>query len=392
MYTARDLFADRRAAMTAVERALAACYESRGYDEISTPILEDFSMFSGSATALDPKRIFKLVDNGEVLVIRPDSTAPIGRIVGTKLGEAPLPLRLWYNQEVLRAGGSQTELSQCGIELIGAEGIRAEIELVDTAAGALSAAGLSDFKIELGHAGIFRNLIKDLPLSAEDAERLRRAVEAKNSAEVNEVLGSVKGFERETEALRRLPMLFGGAEIFAEAEQLIKQPAAAEAVAFLKAVCTALGYLGCGDRIIADLGLVNNMNYYTGMILGGYASGTGERVLSGGRYGGLLGQYGKNLSATGFAVNIDAVCDALEKNGAATPAAVPDIMIWYGARGLQEAYETAAELRNGGKRVEMSTLGSLDETVKRAWDKGIPLVLAVGGETRYIETGRGTKI
>ena len=139
MYTARDLFSGRRDLMTAVDRIISSCYSQRGYTEISTPMLEEFSMFSGSNTPLDPKRTFKLIDNGEIMVIRPDSTAPIGRIVATKITDEPLPLRLRYSQEVLIAGGDGTETSQCGIELIGADGIRADVELIDTAVAALQA-------------------------------------------------------------------------------------------------------------------------------------------------------------------------------------------------------------------------------------------------------------
>ncbi|MBR6740910.1 MAG: ATP phosphoribosyltransferase regulatory subunit [Clostridia bacterium] len=381
MYTARDLFSGRREIMTAIERNISNCYKQRGYTEISTPMLEEFSMFSGSNTPLDSKRTFKLIDDGEIMVIRPDSTAPIGRIVATKISDQPLPLRLRYSQEVLIAGSDCTETSQCGIELIGADGIRADVELIETAVAALDAAGAEGFKIELGHAGIFRNLIKDIPLTKEDTERLRRAIEVKNTAEVNRVLDGYGGYE--TAAIRRLPRLFGGREVFAQARELILQPEAAEAVKYLESVYSMLEDIGCGEYIMADLALVNNMNYYTGVILGAYAEGSGERVLSGGRYDGLLEHYGKNLSATGFAVNLDALCRTLDRE----VKTVSDIMVWYAEGRAERAYSLSDELRRDGKTVELSTFESLEKSISTAKDKGIPCLIAIDSDERYLKNG-----
>ena len=121
--------------------------------------------------------------------------------------------------------------------------------------------------------------------------------------------------------------MFGGREVFAEAAELIKTEAALEQLLYLRLVYDKLEMLGLEDKIVLDLGLVNHMEYYTGIILGGYAAGTGEKVLSGGRYGALYKKYGMNVSATGFAVNIDAVCDALGKNGINAEPNPPEVMI-----------------------------------------------------------------
>ena len=91
------------------------------------------------------------------MVMRPDCTTPIARVAATKLRSVPLPQRLYYDQTVFRseAGhrGGSSEIAQCGVELIGAAGPKADLEMVALGVDALRACGLKQFHIELGHAG-----------------------------------------------------------------------------------------------------------------------------------------------------------------------------------------------------------------------------------------------
>lgn len=103
---------------------------------------------------------------GRLLVLRPDSTLPIARIAATRLKGAELPIRLYYNQNVFsrrkKLTGRNDETSQSGIELIGVNGIRADIEVIETAIEALKVCGAPDYKIEIGHAGFFKALCDEL--------------------------------------------------------------------------------------------------------------------------------------------------------------------------------------------------------------------------------------
>ena len=378
-----DLLYNRCALIRRVEKSLIECYALRGYKEVMTPLLEYYDVFAYAENTLDHGDIYKLVDGGNILVIRPDSTTPIGRLVATKLSDSPLPIRLYYSQDVVRFGNGHSgskQIRQSGVELIGADGAKADIEIAETAIRALEAAGLDNFKLELGHAGIFKALTARIDFSADDLEQVRKLIEVKNYPALNDVLGTyAEKYPSECEAISRLPRLFGGREVFDEAAALVKENFAAEQIEYLKHIYNLLDGLGFGEKIVLDLGLVHHMDYYTGVIIGGYASGSGERVLSGGRYGALYEKYGMNISATGFAVNVDAVCDALEKTFGVEKSPPPDVMIFYAPGNEVKAYQIAEEYRRSGICAEMSVAETLEEAVGRAKEKGIKKLVCCDG-------------
>ncbi len=81
-------------------------------------------------------------------------------MAATKLKGQPLPQRLYYDQTVFRSGqahqGGSIEIAQCGIEMIGAVGEKADLEIVVMAVDTLRACGMKRFHIEVGHAGFYR--------------------------------------------------------------------------------------------------------------------------------------------------------------------------------------------------------------------------------------------
>ena len=120
----RDLLFEECLARREVTGRLAELFASRGYAEVMTPALEYYEMFAGEMAGMPQESLYKLCDNhGRLLVMRPDSTMPIARLVGARLKDAPLPLRLYYAQTVYRAtpsmSGRSDEIMQSGIELLG---------------------------------------------------------------------------------------------------------------------------------------------------------------------------------------------------------------------------------------------------------------------------------
>ncbi|MDE6019842.1 MAG: ATP phosphoribosyltransferase regulatory subunit, partial [Ruminococcus sp.] len=76
-------------------------FKSKGYYELTTPALEFYDVFQTESGHYPQERLYKLTDSkGRLLVMRPESTMPIARVVATRLRDASLPLRLFYNQSV----------------------------------------------------------------------------------------------------------------------------------------------------------------------------------------------------------------------------------------------------------------------------------------------------
>ena len=138
-----------------------------------------------------------------------------------------------------------------------------------------------------------------------------------------------------------------------------------------------LSAAGYGNCVRFDLGLVHQLDYYTGLVFRGFAEGAGAPVLSGGRYDGLMEQFGRKAEATGFAVDVDAV-------GACLTVETPQLetVIHYGPGLLAQAL-AVVDGRPAGS-CELSPCRTLDSTMNLAREKGARqvLLLDLEGERR----------
>lgn len=366
-----------------MEHTIHKIFEGRGYSEVVTPGLEFYDVFNLNSRYFPQENLYKLVDSkGRLLVVRPDSTMPIARIVATRLREAALPLRLFYNQSVYSSNrslaGRSDEMVQTGIELIGSASKKADLEVLSTAIEVLFACDEKKFSLEIGDIGFFRELVSQLHVDETTQENIRRLIEVKNYPALNDLLDSI-GDNKITNALKMLPRLFGGEEVFERASSLFCDERIEKILANLKSIFTALSKLGHNGKITVDLGIVNRIDYYTGVVMKGYLQGCGEAVLSGGRYDKLIADFGYDVPATGFAVNVDAVA-ALRKSENCLTSSVPDVLV-FGESGFEmEALIAAQKLKSGGKIVENAVFDTLEEAKDYALRKGIAEIIVINAE------------
>lgn len=374
----RDRLFAECASFRRVQQALTGFWARMGYSELMTPEVEDYDTMLRSGSPLPQEAMYKLVDRtGRLLVLRPDNTAPVARVAATKLQTLPGPQRLFYNQTVFRCdelhSGASNAIAQCGVELIGAAGLRADVEMVALAVRTLETAGLGEFRIELGHEGFFSALLAQLPAEEALRQQLRGYVEAKNFAAYADLLAPWRGTP-EGEALAGLSRLFGGPEVLSQARTLCGLPEAAAALDHLAALYGALASAGLGARVQFDLSMVQPLDYYTGVVFRGFARGAAAQVLSGGRYDALVGRYGKPRPACGFAVDVEGLADCL-------PEAEPPRLhrlVWYAegclgaalaavARGgaVLAASDTAAAAADEARALGLTELLCVDETGER---------------------------
>ncbi len=343
----RDLLSESCILRREAENKVCAIFSAAGYSEVRTPELEFYDVFCIDSEPIRQEQMYKLTDNrGRLLVLRPDNTMPIARMAASKLRNSPLPLRLCYNQPCYRISGirgGSNQIHQAGVELIGAGGVRADCEVLMLALRALSSC-LEDFRIELGHSGLFRALVALLPVDDAQREALRGCIEAKNYASLSDELDLI-GDTPEVRALKQLPRLFGGREVLRQAAELIDNPQVHEQLCYLEHLYSVLSELGYEDKLMIDLGLVNQNDYYTGIVFSAYAHGSGERVLSGGRYDSLLANFGYDVPACGFGVNIGAMTSAMPSD---TGASVGQRVLVFAAQGCEaQALSFMAELTAG---------------------------------------------
>ncbi len=303
----RDIMFKEAKLFRSLENKLTALYESKGFSEIMTPGIEYYDVFDAGST-LAQQQMYKLTSpDGRLLVLRADNTTPIARVAATKF-DCVTPVKLFYHQKVYRLSegykGRKSEIAQSGVEILGASGIHADLICLLTAIDTLSAFG-DDFKLEIGHVGFYNALISELSLDAEQADKLRRLVETKDA-------NKISGYDK----IKKIPFLFGGEEVLAQAEKIAGGNTEAQnALVYLKKLYAALSVAGYKDKIVIDLGIVHTFDYYTGVVFKGYMAGAGEPVLTGGRYDTLISKFDKDIPATGFGVNMSEVADTLLREG-----------------------------------------------------------------------------
>ena len=333
----RDRLFAECASFRQVEQAATAVFRRQGYCEMTTPNMEYYDLISRAGHPIAQEQMLKIIDRtGKILVMRPDVTVAMGRVAATKLRGLPLPLRLYYNQMVFRSDdvntGARSEIDQCGVELIGAPGLRGDLEVISLAIAAMEACGLTGYHIEIGHAGFFEALLEGLGADGDQKDRLGTLVETKEFTAYDQEL-SAFGDVPDGPALRALPRLYGGPEILRRAKELCRNEAALEVLGYLETLWGVLETAGLSDRVRFDLGLIQTIEYYTGIVFRGYGRGAESAVLSGGRYDRLIGCFGEDMPATGFALDVEAVTKCLDL----PEHRQPETLVWYDLRALGQA-------------------------------------------------------
>ena len=349
-----------------------------GYDEIMTPELEFLNVFSGGSIdgMVNIEDIYKLTDEkNRLLALRADCTMPIARVVASKLDHYPAPYRLCYDQKVFNASAMQIEGSQCGVEFIGADDIRADIEILTLAVKSQKEFFDGKFRIELGHGKLFGVLMEEFQIDEQTALKAREFIEQKNFA-------AIQAMEL-PEAIKLLPRMFGDVSVLDSYSALVQNSRVDEILCYLRKIYDILAENGCGDSICFDLGLVHRLDYYTGIIFRGYVSGSGQTMLSGGRYDNLLANYGRPFPAVGFGIFIEHAFDILK--AASSEKSVPDYLVYYEAGCHRQALDFAEEVNGAGKTVLFFCGEAREEARCEAEKRGIRDICYITKGSRRIE-------
>jgi ATP phosphoribosyltransferase regulatory subunit len=310
----RDVLPDEMRELRAMTERVRAVLEAAGYGEVYTPALEYEETFAredrlhGASPATHPA--YRLFDEqGNVLVLRPDMTIPIARVVTTRYAHVEPPFRFSYFAHAYRGvrpqRGQSRELLQAGVELIGAAAPNGTAEALTVLCAALDAAGLETYRVGLGDATLYPGLLAGLGVAEEPGERVISALARGNFVAVESEIRGLGLPPADTELLLEVPRLRGGPEM------LSRLPDRLEAAATGMRAIHRLVSPRVAERIIFDLGLVRSLGYYTGAVFQVYDPAYGVPIGSGGRYDELLAGFGRPLPAVGFALNVERLHIAL---------------------------------------------------------------------------------
>ncbi len=365
-----------------IEERIRNIFFLSGYEEIETPSFEYFDVFNGSNINIEQEKLFKIVEAGSrILVMRPDLTMPIARIAATKLNELALPLRLSYISNVYRYEelqiDRQREIAQAGVELLGVAQPEADAEVISLAIKIFVELGLSDFQIDIGQVEFFKGLIEESKIEPETSEELRILIDQKNLLALRTFLENISMPDRLKSIFLGLPQLYGGVEILEEAMKLTQNPRCINAIENINQVYNILKAYGLEKYISFDLGMVQSLNYYTGIIFRGITSNIGFPLCGGGRYDSLLSEFGYDIPATGFAIGIKRLLISLEKQKKLKNIPTIDILVIIDGN-YEKGYQTIQALRGKGKRVELFLPPDKDsDPLSYAKEKGILEIIRI---------------
>jgi ATP phosphoribosyltransferase regulatory subunit len=315
-----------------------------GFREVLTPALE-YSEVIEEHGLRDAS--YKLFDqDNQMLLLRPEMTTPIARVVAQRLAGSAGPHKLSYVLPAYRRAsvgrGQSAELYQAGVEVVGSASPREDAATIALLVDVLYSLGLkapSEFAVVLGqsafYSGYLRHVVPEaaVPVIAALAVKDLVAVDALAAGLTDDAAAGVRG----------IPRLVGPAmdgSIVEAAERFAVGEEARAALENLKQILRHLEAHGALGAVILDLGLTGRHDYYTGAIYEAYASGLGFTIANGGRYDNLLKRFGNEMPATGFAIYLERLLSVLPEEG------LRPLLVLVG--GDVEGVEAAADLRENG--------------------------------------------
>ena len=197
-------------------------------------------------------------------------------------------------------------------------------------------------------------------LEEDEAEELRTLIANRNFFGVEEVLDHMDVADSVKEAFHLLPELTGGAEILDQALSVAPEEKASQAIHRLKQIDELLHLYGVEDHITFDLSMSGNYGYYTGIIFRAYTYGTGDAVVRGGRYDHLLEKFGKNTPSIGFAIILDELMNALNRQNIQIETGSRNLLV-YTQDTEKWAISLARTFRSKGKNIEMLKRNTEDD-------------------------------
>ena len=394
----RDILPQEALARERITETVRACFSSHGYLPVETPILEDRSVIETAGRIQDSP--FQLFDKDDrLLMLRPDLTLPIARMVAGRMGADALPARLRYVAPVVREQGAlrgqPRQFTQLGVELIGGEGTESESEVVLLLADALARLAVPDWYVVCGSVAPLTALLDSCGLGREFSRGVLSHVHDSDLVGLDELVDAADELSgAQATALRGIARLNGDERVVDELAALLEaagvgaEESGVNALRQLLVQCAPLVRQG---RLRFDFSIINSFDYYTGLVFKAYAEGIAASLASGGHYDAVLANLGMpSVSACGFAMSLERLQEVLGEqgeSGVVTPGvrladrplriAVPKGSLFGDSvRILEAAGLPVDELRHPGRKLIVHEDG-YDYVIVRAQDA--PAFVAFGG-------------
>jgi len=364
-------------------------FKTYGYEEVETPVIEYFDLISAKIGEEIRHRMYTFNDlGGRKVALRPEMTAPVARLVATRLRTAPKPLRLGYIANCFRYDNPQMgryrEFWQAGFEIFGSSLPEADAEILIISSDLMKRAGFKNYYFKIGQVGILRGVLYAEDVNDEDQGMIMGLIDKKKQSEAANLLSRLKVSNKCLNVIKRLFKLKGE-----NVEEILKEGRSVlsgykESIPALENLSDILDLTiksGVKAPITVDLGFARGLEYYTGMIFEAYVPRVSIALNGGGRYDKLIETFGgEPTPAVGCAPGIDRINLAMEKQNLFPKKSAEKkiLVISVNDELSAEALKIAQRLRNEEFTVEGEILGKgIKKALSYANAKGYTFVVII---------------
>ncbi len=351
----QDFYPDDWAQQLALRETMLAAGRAYGYREYEGPAVEYLDLYLGkSSEEIVARQTFRIQDrDGKELLLRPELTPTLARMIAAREQEIPLPARWqswgqFFRYERPQRGRGRS-FFQWNVDLLGSESAHADAEVIQVACELFTALGLeaADVRIKVNdRAALEADLTGGLGVPAESVRGVLQVIDRLDKVGAGRAQGQMT-------ALGLAP---------GQADEVIAfvQAPVADPPERLAAIVEQLAITGHDRYVTLDRGIARGFDYYTGTVFEAWAAGGLRRaVFGGGRYDDLTRQVGgkRRVPGVGMAVGDMALLELLrELDRVPAPArAAPDVLVTvFGAEQQQASARIADRLRRHGVAVELA--------------------------------------
>ncbi len=328
---------------------LRGIYEQYGYKKYRMGRFEEYSLYAKNQSFLASENIITFTDlDGKLLALKPDVTLSIIKNSQTSRQSRE---KLYYIESVYRENKEShtyREISQMGLEILGDVDLYAVTEVLTLAERSL--AQFSDqYLLEISNMDFVTGLMEDMELDDRKTQELLSLIRSKNVFELKNAAQAARLSRRECDDLGVLPTLYGAfPQTLKKAKKMVKNRTMERAIGDLERIYAGMKAAGTAKKLQLDFSLLNDIDYYNGIIFQGYLEQLPRNVLAGGQYDGMVKKLGKDCGGIGFAVYLS------EMGRMPLPARKWDVeaMILYGEdTDMKELTAQVQKLTRKGLRV-----------------------------------------
>ncbi|MEM3712652.1 MAG: histidine--tRNA ligase [Thermoproteota archaeon] len=308
----RNILPKEKAKINRIESEIRRLFKVYGFQEVETPTIEPLELFELKSGEEIRHRMYRFTDlGGRDVVLRPEVTASVAKLVVQEMRSMPLPIKIGYVLNVFRYDepqhGRYREFKQGGFEIFGSKSPLADAEILEVSSRLMDGLGIKNYYIKIGHEGVLRAILTRFEVEENIQDRVLGLIDKERLSEAFEILASLQKGAEVIELIKRLWEIKSTkpSEALRKAEEVLRDiPEAIEQLDNLREIIELSQASGVGELLV-DMGFARGLDYYTGMIFEVYVKDLRIAVGGGGRYDKLTGLLGWDIPAVGCAPGID---------------------------------------------------------------------------------------